>query len=239
MWRPKRCGSQCPGIKKLDGLTISGAGGLVGLAASVSVWSIGTPIQKTYSDNDGNSSSAVSGDSGDADQDAADQAGSSQGEVSNQLTNGFGDDGSGNAKTSTNRVNSATGTAGSRLSGAGKGSSAVMTAVNSTAPTVGTEAAIEGGTVLDPTIITAGGNIEVNANENVEVDITVGGVAAGLVGIGAGISVLNVAANATAHAAGTLSAGGSIAVQAVLNENVDVWGLAGAAGFVALGPPWW
>jgi len=116
------------------------------------------------------------------------------------------------------------------LSGAGKDSAAIMSAVNSTAPTVGTEAAIESGSV-----ITAGGDIAVTANENVEVDIIVGGAAAGFVGIGAGISVLNVAANATAHAAGTLSAGGDITVQAVLSEDVEVLGFAGAAGFVGLG----
>ena len=41
------------GIKELDGFTFSGAGGFVGLSAAVSVWSVGTPIEKNYSDDDG------------------------------------------------------------------------------------------------------------------------------------------------------------------------------------------
>jgi hypothetical protein len=218
------------GIKDLDGFTFSGAGGFVGLTAAVSVWSVGTPVQKTYSDDDGNSASAVEGDNGSADTDAAGQAETSHGQVSG-LLGGYDDGNTADSNDSnTERVGGATQTAGSRISSAGPSQAELENAVKSLAPTVGTEAYIASGAVID-----AGEDIEVTANEDVEVDIIVGGIAGGFVGIGAAVSVTNISANTSAHAAGILSAGNNITVNAVLDEDVDIKALAGTTGFVALG----
>ncbi len=43
------------GIKNIAGFDISGAGGFVGVGGAVSVWSIGTQIQKSTKDQNGNS----------------------------------------------------------------------------------------------------------------------------------------------------------------------------------------
>ncbi len=47
------------GIKDIDGFVISGAGGFVGVAASVSVWSIGEALKPSYSDNGENAGSTA------------------------------------------------------------------------------------------------------------------------------------------------------------------------------------
>ena len=218
------------GIKELDGFTVSGAGGFVGLTASVSVWSVGTPIEKNYSDSDGKSDNAVEGDNGSADQDAANQAWASQSQVSS-LLGGYDDgDTTGGEGGNTERVGSATGSAAARLSGAGKDSTYLVGRVNDSGPTIGTVAGIESGA-----LIVAGEDIEVTAMEDMEVDITAGAFAAGAVGVGASIVVTNLAANATAYASGTLVAGRNIAVSAILDDDVNIQSYTGAAGFVGLG----
>jgi hypothetical protein len=127
-------------------------------------------------------------------------------------------------------VGGATQAAGSRISSAGPSQTQLENAVNSAAPTHGTEAYVADGAVVD-----AGEDIEVTANEDVEVEIIVGGLVGGFVGIGAGVSVTNISANTSAHAAGTLSAGNNITVNAELDEDLDIMGLSGSTGFVGLG----
>ena len=63
----------------------------------------------------------------------------------------------------------------------------------------------------------------------------VGGVAGGLVGVGASIAVLTTGLNASATAGGTLNAGDDINITGALDEDISVASLAGAAGFVGLG----
>jgi hypothetical protein len=219
------------GIKELDGFTFSGAGGLVGLSASVSVWSLGTTIEKNYeNDEEGTSANALEGEGGGtADTDAAGQAQSAHSEVSG-LLDGFDDDSGNSNQSSTKRVGSATSAASSTLPGSAPSQSDITGTIDSGAPTVGTVASIESGAVVD-----AGEDIEVTANEDVEVDIIVGGVAGGLVGLGAAISIINIAANTSAHAAGTLSAGSNISIDAILDEDVDIISLAAVGGYIGLG----
>ena len=51
-------------IKDLEGYTVSAAGGLVGVQGAISVWSLGTPISKNYTDAQGRSYNAMRGDNG-------------------------------------------------------------------------------------------------------------------------------------------------------------------------------
>ncbi|MCP3989260.1 MAG: hypothetical protein GY724_09315, partial [Actinomycetia bacterium] len=215
------------GIKDLDGFVFSGAGGFVGLSGAVSVWSTGTTIEKGYSDNDGGNANAVQGDSGNADADAAQQAENTSGQVST-LLGGFQADSDPDSNQS--RVDGATQGAATRLSSTAPGQAALLNTINSTAPVAGTEASIASGAVVE-----AGDDIRVTAYEDTEVDIVVGGVAGGFVGIGASVAVLSVAANTTAYAAGTLTAGDDIVISAILDDDIDVISLSGSGGFVGLG----
>lgn len=220
------------GIKELDGFTFSGAGGFVGLSAAVSVWSVGTTIEKNYSDSEGRSANASEGEGGkSADDDAAGQAQTAHGEVSG-LLNGFDDQPSNPDETNSNtqRVGSVTGSAATRIGTSAPSQTDITGDISDPTPTVGTEAYIASGAIIN-----AGEDIEVTANEHVEVDIIVGGVAGGFVGVGGSVSVTNIAANASAHAAGTLSAGRNIRVEAILDEDIDVVSFSGSAGFVGLG----
>ncbi len=57
--------------KDIDGYAFSGAGGAIALAASVSVWSVGTQIERTYTDRNGTSADAQAIGSDRADLDSA------------------------------------------------------------------------------------------------------------------------------------------------------------------------
>ena len=79
------------GIKEVDGFAVSGAGGSWGCSASVSVWSIGSGIEKNYSDNEGNTGNATEGENGSADADAARQSQAASNQVSGLLKAGVGE----------------------------------------------------------------------------------------------------------------------------------------------------
>ena len=134
-------------IDNVTDYTLSGGGGFVGLAASVSVWSIGTPLQKNYSDNDGHSASATQGNSGSADNDAAQQAVAARSQVSSLLT-GYGDDGSGDPNTSANQVSSASHGAATRLDSDAPSSGDITGAINGGALPEGVTASIASGAVI-------------------------------------------------------------------------------------------
>jgi hypothetical protein len=225
------------GIKDLRDFTFSGAVGLVGVTGAFSVWSIGAPLQKSYQDNKNNSDDAANPgnkSNSDADANAASQSQSTtdasdpnKGGVTTRL-NAF--DSSGNANSNQGRLKSVTSTAASDVGADRPSTSDINNSIN-TPPPAGTSAGI-GATA----IVSAGGNIQVKANEHLGLTIIVGGIAGGAVGVGAAVSVANVADNATAHADGTLSAGLAITVAAVQTEpNVTDTTFAGAAGIVGLG----
>ncbi|MCP4707532.1 MAG: hypothetical protein GY869_02815, partial [Planctomycetes bacterium] len=218
------------GIKDLDGLSFSGAGGFVGLSASVSVWSIGTPVIKEYSNNDGETKDSTKGeDEETADADAASRAEANNSAMAAKL-DGFDDDSGNPNNSSTKRLGGATGGAATALNNKAPLQTEITGAIDSDEETFGTKAFIAAGAVIE-----AGDNIEVKANEDVEVNIIVGAGAGGFVGIGAAMSIVKISANAIAHADGRLSAGNDIIIKAQLTENVDVLSIAGATGFVGLG----
>ncbi len=221
-------------IHEVDGFTLSGAGGAVALTAAVSVWSVGTPIQKDYQNDEGTSATATSdGSGGNADSDAGGQAQTSSGQVSG-LLGGFSSDGGGNSKTAQNRVDAGTQGAGSSLSSSAPSQASILAAVNSGSASTGTVATIASGAVVT-TGVGAGHDIEVTANADTEVDLITGGVAAGAIGVGASIAVLHTGENVSATAGGTLSAGGHLEVKGILHEDVVVTSLSGSVGFVGLG----
>lgn len=219
------------GLKSLTGYTISGAGGFVGAGASVNVWSIGTTLEKQYSDNDGHSANGVHNDNGSPDDNAGDQAHSGSSLVTgNQGIGSFTDDGTGNANTNNNRVRSASQSASTGINSAAPSKQKILDTENNNPVPSGTSAVIRSGAN-----VVAGDRIDVKANESATVKETLGQVAAGVVGAGAAVDILSVAANVTASDDGTNHAGGDITVKAILNEDVHVTALDLAAGFVGLG----
>jgi len=216
------------GIKKLNGIAFSGAGGGAALAGTVSAWSIGTPLQKSYSDNNGKSANAGEADKKDggqsADDNAAGQADAGRSTISSQL-NGFDAPPNANPKGNSGRMQGITGSAASTLTGNAPSQSSLDTAINSGAASAGTSAFIGADSNVN-----AANNISVNANEHVNVDVTLGGVSLGAASIGVAVGVLDIAANTSALSAGSLSAGGTASVTATLNETVNGTAIAGAMG---------
>ncbi len=219
------------GIKNLTGYTISGAGGIVGLGASVSVWSLGTPIQTSYQDNSGDSSNALTGNSGGAaDGNAADQSQSGTSLVTGSGGLGAFTSSGSNSNSSQNRVESASQTAGADVNNDGPTQSSILNAENVPALPPGTTAAVQAGASIH-----ADNDIGVTADEAASVTQVLGQVSGGVVGAGAAVDVLSIADNVTASDDGTNYAGRNIAVAAVFNEGVNVTSLGLQAGYIGLG----
>ncbi|WP_198937984.1 hypothetical protein, partial [Pelomonas sp. KK5] len=215
----------------LDSLTISGAGGFVGAAGAVTVWSVGTPLERSYKNDQGTQADGLTKTDGDGNQksgdsDAASQASLAKGQVGSVL-GGFS---GGSAGSGQQRVHDQSGAAGTLVGSAGPSQSEWMAAINAANPAQGTEATVAGGTS-----ITAGGAITINAQQWADVDFLVGAIGGGAGGVGAGIGVFSTAFNTNANAGGTYSAGGKLTVKSQLDNTVDATAFAGGAGFVGLG----
>ena len=216
------------GLSRIDlsSLTISGAGGFVGVAGAVSVWSVGTPLSRGYQNDQGTSADSFSLNGGSADSDAAGQASTAKSSVGSVL-GGFS---GGSAGSGQQRVHDRAGAAGTLVSGSGPSQADWLALINATAPAQGTEATVAAGTSIQ-----AGKAITVNAQQWANLDFLVGSVAGGAVGAGAGIGVFSTALNTNAFAAGSYAAGGRFSVNSQLDATVDVTSFAGAGGIVGLG----
>jgi hypothetical protein len=221
-------------LKSLQGFDASGAGGFVGAGGAVSVWSIGTQIQKTTKDQNGSTTaSGVDTSNGSADADAGNQAQGGSGLVTGSGGGGLGNfttDSTGNSNTNTNRVQSATASAATSINNDAPTEASITNTENSAPTPPGTSAVVQSGASLN-----AGGAIGVKANESDTITVVAGQFAGGVVGIGASVAILSVADNVAAFADGTLSAVGNIGVNANLNEQVTLTALDGSAGFVGIG----
>ena len=218
------------GAKDLTGVVISGAGGAVGVGASVNVWSIGSQLTGSYSDNGGNSANATQNSRGSADGNAAGQSQSASGMVTGGSGLGTFSGSGSNANSSANRVNAASSAAGSSVAAATPGSASLQSREVNVPPPSGTSALIHSGTT-----IVAGGNIRVTARETLQVSELLGQVSGGVVGAGASVDVITIADNVTAADDGANAAGGTIAVNAVLASDQSYTSMAMQAGFVGIG----
>ncbi|RUY91989.1 hypothetical protein, partial [Mesorhizobium sp. M7A.F.Ca.CA.001.10.2.1] len=217
-------------IKVLRGFAFSGGVGVAGLGASVSVWSIGEAFTDSYQDNQGGSGNATKddGSSKTANDEAGEQA---DGGVAG-ITGELGRFGSGaNSNTADSRVKAGVEGARDKV-GANALTSGALTNKLTAAVTDerGTTASVEGGATVE-----AGYDIVVNAREQMKANILVGSLGAGLVGLGASISVVNVSGQVRAKAGGNLKAGNAIRLESHFGQNIDVTTVALQAGFVGLG----
>lgn len=217
-------------IKDLDGFTLSGAGGVVALTGAVSVWSIGTPLQESYANEEGKKADASEDENGKSSTaDATSQVQTGRDGLTSSLGN-FAHDPQSNDKSNANRIRGVGQSAAGRLSQGLLDKSAIDQQLNGASQNRGTVAEIG----FEAHVV-AGLDVEVQAKEDLEFDVNVGGFAAGLGGVGAGIGVYSIAANTRATSAGTIDAGDQVVVQATLDEDVKPTAVAGSAGFVGLG----
>ncbi len=117
-----------------------------------------------------------------------------------------------------------------RLNSDAPSSTSLTGQINSAPTSVGSEASIAAGAAVQ-----VGGNIQVTAANWVGLTTVVGGFSAGVFSTTAGITVLGVEANANAHADGTMQAGGDLAVNGLLDEELHLRAVSGAGGLVGVG----
>jgi hypothetical protein len=208
---------------------LSGAGGLVGLNGSVSVWSLGAPFGSSYSDSSGDSANSLSGDNGNVDTFAAN-------EVLNAPSGALTGLGSYRGGTPLAQQAAAAGLqAQQAITGNAPSATSVTSDLHNTpAATVpqGTSAFIAAGAT-----VSAGGDLDLEATDNLTANQTVGGVSlSAFLSIGASVGVLNVRSQTDAHVAGTAGAGGDLTVHARLDETTQQTSIAGQGSiFGALG----
>ncbi|MEQ1829221.1 MAG: hypothetical protein ABL921_24875, partial [Pirellula sp.] len=225
-------------IERLKGYTVGGASGAFGLAASVSVWSIGSALDKNYSNENrsGNSTpqsaNALQGSGGPtAESDAARQAQESSLQF-NQSLNNFDRDTSNPNQSSTKRVGGLTNLAATQIGAAAPTQASLQSKIDESGAVSGTTARISSGAS-----VVAGDAIFVSSNAGLNFTQVTGAVAVGAVAVGAGVTVNTIASNSTAQVGGTLTSfGQGIFVTANNGQVTTVTGFAGAAlGFVGLG----
>jgi hypothetical protein len=229
------------GIKKIDSYTFSGAVGAVGVAGSVSVWSVGDPLSSGYAgSSDGKNQDqhddALSRPKADgsgkegADTDAATQGQNAGGQVGGEL-GGLGSSGSSSSSMSDKRLGGIVNQGNTSLGNNAPQASQITGEENAANETLhGT-----GATIAATATITAGGGVQVVANENLKLNVPSGAVAGGLVGVGVSVNVTSVQSNVAATAGGVISASGPVNLHSTLTEEVDLLSVAGGGGFVGVG----
>jgi hypothetical protein len=188
-----------------DSIVVSAAGGIVGIAAGVSVYSIGDGIAP---DSEGNDQITKDGDVG--------------GFVQGQLGNGTAD--SVLLSSSDSRVTAM----GGKVQTA-RGSLEVADALTQSASVpAGTSASVGSAT------ITAGGAISIRSNDAIDTSSVAGALGVGAVGFGAGVSVVTVDTTNTAQLSGSSTVtGGSLQVTAASSHTYGATSAAGALALAA------
>jgi hypothetical protein len=219
-------------VKQLTGFTFSASGGVVGLGASVSVWSIGDKFSDSYEDSEANSGNALKGSGGsDASTHAGSQSADGTSTVANMLSGDDSYEADGDPNSASSRVAGNLAATKTKLNDAKLDNAKLTTLLGDTPPTErGVTATIGNGGSVD-----AGGDVSVAARERVDIDMLLGNLAGGLVGVGAAISVMTVSSQVRAKAGGAITAGGEVAVVAEGRRDYEVLSVALQAGFVGLG----
>ncbi|WP_294608493.1 hypothetical protein [uncultured Roseovarius sp.] len=233
--------------RTLEGFTISGAGGVVGLAASINVWSIGEDFGSVYDDSESeNTDGANASTSQDAlnnEDDSKNASTETQGNVDD--TSDDINDGLSSMDDSTTsgdiEENSADDRAGKMLkstalklgedensfTGSDMGSALTAAAAG---PQRGVNAIVESGVIVN-----AGDDVNVDASEEITVKVVDGAVAVGFVGAGGAVAVLNVTSKVQAKLGGTITAQGDITVDGYGMRDINYTAFVGTGGIAALG----
>ncbi|SLN60007.1 Bifunctional hemolysin/adenylate cyclase precursor [Roseovarius gaetbuli] len=214
-------------LMNVDQLVISGGGGALALAASVSVLSFGNDLNSSQT-----SELSVGGQNAITESDSAASTG-----WSSSVLGGFASsDGSENVDgtgqpSATARIASATQSGNATV--ASNTSGTVASGATASVTTTGTDAFVAG-------VVNAGDDVFIRANERIDLDTDAGAVSLGFAAVGAGITVNTLSRGTTASidSTATISAGRSTTFGQVdvlsdmrINANsVSVLGTAGLAG---------
>ncbi len=215
---------------------ISGAGGLGAVSGSVSVWSIGSAFQSSYSD-DGQSA------------DGLDSSNQSPGQTSSNLknttsqsmamtgkftsaTDSFLDPANNPALAPAKGVGTAHSMSNSSIA-SNSGGDEAGEAIGATLFTAGTSAQVRDGAFLK-----AGGDVGVHAIDHLVVTANVGNISGGFVAVGASVAIVNIHSHveATIGKDVEIDAQGDVSVTGLLvKDHVGFTILAGSVGVAALG----
>jgi len=206
---------------------LSVAGGAVGVAGAVSVWTFGTEAQDGYGDGNSNAS-ALSPDGNDV-RDDADATASGQG--SHGYTSILQGAGSNTGSKADSHVGSAVGSANGGVAASTPGASLVGAAFSASDLPRGTSA-----TIAADVVIVAGRDVAVRAEEANDYLGVAGAAAVGAGALGGSVAIANLRSNVDAGVSARVSitAGGNVAVAAVTTERTTGMAFAGAAGGVTL-----
>ncbi len=221
------------------------AGASLALIGAVSVWSIGEAYSPDYAYTDGTGTTAKTktvaslGNNSGVTTDSSNAEGQTGGATSmlSEMTNPDLNGGAGN----TQYISSTMGSAQSGLNGAVTTDPVASALSSTTTPPQGTVAFIgipsgASSTGVSPATVTAGGNVNVQAQSEVNYVAVTGGLSVGSVGLGASVEIANIQGSTQAYidAASTVSAGGNVTVNAVLaNDTSKGTAFAGTAGEAA------
>ncbi len=191
---------------------VSAAGGIVGVAAGISIYSYGNGV-------------AANGEGNQQIEDSSKDGGGSLagilGMADDQANNGEAND--------LLAVSDDTRVSGISQSAQNKRAALDFTGAATDTGTPGGTSASIGNVELD-----AGGDVTVASRDDLDVKLITGAVGGGLVGVGAGIGVLTVDTDNTARIwGGLLFAGGNLAVTATTNHTLGAVSLAGSIGLAA------
>ncbi|XZE52908.1 GEVED domain-containing protein [Planctomycetaceae bacterium SH139] len=237
-------------LQQLDSLVVSGSLAGAALHAGVSVWSLGSPINDTIANDNGNAiegtelRSLREGREEEADQTPAHHDGVNNAEnARGSLTGDHNADESG-----TRQANLGDFETNAADIGNSEDVAAITGAANDSLITefptrtqlidrLDDETFVPRGAqaiVGEAALLTAGDDIHVMATSIVEAEIDVGGGVAGVVALGGSFSTLTINANAEVDVAGTLIAGDAIVIDADQRDNADVELQAFGGGLVAV-----
>ena len=221
--------------KSLEGIAVAGGGGVVGLAGSVNVYSIGEAFNDSYSDEEGGSQKAASNPGDANDTAAADADTNYEGAADNSddaldgLIGNANDDG--NVNTTTPDERALAGLMGGKLGAKGDTDTKALLEAAEDLAEPGIAAVVNGGTTE---ILTLGG-VNVHADERVTVNMITGTAAVGLGAVGASIAIVNIESNVRAKLGGTVDAKGAVSVVATGKRTADFLTVGIQGGLVAIG----
>ncbi len=179
--------------KNVTSKALSAAGGLVAAAGSLSVWTIGTDVVSTYSDNSKPQTDSLSTSGGTPQGEADSSASGSQTNGGyTSILSGFTNGGSASNSPS-GRVASQTNSADTTI-GSNAPNGVVSGAVTDKSSQMGTTAYTDQNATA-----AAGGSVGVRAKENVTFNGIVGDASGGGLALGASIAIINIKSNTDAH----------------------------------------
>jgi hypothetical protein len=216
--------------KDVTSYGVSAAGGIAAIAGSVSVWSIGTEYNPSYTAQTDSGSQTETSLNPTELRNTTGFADGLAGEFVNVVDYGASD---GNTATSDNpdQLVSQTESLRDRLN-QDVPDGAADAAINANAEPTGTTASIGIGAT-----VTAGADVRVAAEDDVTFNGITGGVAVGVVGIGGSVTIANInnTVQATIDENAAIAAGDDVVVTSTLNSDIDGDAYAGQVGLAALG----